>query len=211
MFEPMKTFAKLQLAPIQPPRQHARFASEQPGARKVKDDGGAWNECQHYTDCQKNDRCHRFFFFAIFALVIGIILFNIVKGVGEWASNNAQPRLTNEAKVVSKRTEVSGHHEHTSTSYYVTFELQGGERKELSVSGREFGQLSEGDTGQLTHQGTRYLGFFRQPRRAEPPVIEPPIPTNLVCAYCGNAIPAGRIKCDGCGWTWKPAPVATCD
>ena len=33
---------------------------------------------------------------------------------------------------------------------------------ELHVSGFEYGQLAEGDRGQLSFQGTRYLGFVRQ-------------------------------------------------
>ena len=47
----------------------------------------------------------------------------------------------------------------TSTRYYVTFQVESGDRMEFSVSGREYGLLVEGDTGRLTFQGTRYLGF----------------------------------------------------
>lgn len=149
-----------------------------------------------------------FFFVAIFVVVIGGILFNIAKGVGEWTSNNAQEQRTNAAELVAKRTEVSGGKNSTSTSYYATFEFSGGERKELEVGGGDYGQFAEGDLGQLTHQGTRFLGFVRGPRRpSEPPMIPvAQIPQNLSCAYCGSAIPAGKIKCEGCGWTWKPAP-----
>jgi hypothetical protein len=50
---------------------------------------------------------------------------------------------------------------HTSTSYYVTFQVASGDRMELHVSGREYGILIEGDYGKLTFQGTRYLGFQR--------------------------------------------------
>jgi hypothetical protein len=153
-----------------------------------------------------------FLFVAIFVIVIGGIIFNVGKGVTEWASNNAQPERNDEARVASKRTEVSGMRDSTSTSYYVTFEFSGGERRELEVDGREYGQLSEGDFGNLAHQGTRYLGFVRETLRKEPPRVEPQVPQNLVRAYCGNAIPSGQIKCDGCGWTWKPvAPIVAGD
>ncbi len=152
-----------------------------------------------------------FFFVVVFMIAIGRILLKAGMGVSEWASNNAEPENRVEAKVVSKRTEVSGRRESTSTTYYITFELPGGERKELSVSGREYGQLSEGDSGLLTHQGTRYLGFTREPHRVEPPPMEPQVPKNLVCAYCGNAIPMGQIKCEGCGWTWKPSAAVSAD
>lgn len=76
------------------------------------------------------------------------------------------PRLTVEATVTAKRTQVSYHHDangpsHTSTRYYVTFQVESGDRMELPVSGPEYGMLAEGDRGRLTFQGTRYLGFER--------------------------------------------------
>ena len=52
-------------------------------------------------------------------------------------------------------------HTHTSTRYYVTFQVESGDRMELSVSGPEYGMLAEGDRGELTFQGTRYLSFER--------------------------------------------------
>ena len=79
-------------------------------------------------------------------------------------------------QVVAKRTEVS-HHQHpnngdmsgshgysttSSTSYYVTFEVDSGDRIEFSMSGSEYGMLIEGDAGTLNFQGTRYLGFERK-------------------------------------------------
>lgn len=149
-----------------------------------------------------------FFFVAIFGIVIGGILFNIGKGVTEWASNNAQAERCDDAEIVAMRTEVSGGKNSTSTTYYATFELAGAERKELEISGRDYGLFAEGDTGRLTHQGTRFLGFARQPKRASsPPVMESSAPGNLLCTYCGSAIPSGQIKCQSCGWTWKPKPM----
>ena len=50
---------------------------------------------------------------------------------------------------------------HTSTSYYATFEVESGDRMELSLSGREYGLLSQGDVGKLTFQGSRYHRFER--------------------------------------------------
>lgn len=107
----------------------------------------------------------------VFALVIGVFLFVIVKGIGTWAWNNQQPVQTLPAKVVSRRTDTSGTGSSmnsssgsggsVSTWYYVTFELDGGERKEFGVSGHEYGLLAEGDPGTLTFQGTRYKGFAR--------------------------------------------------
>ncbi|WP_155922224.1 DUF2500 domain-containing protein [Bacillus sp. EB01] len=98
-----------------------------------------------------------------FVLVFGIIIFSFVKGAKEWSDNNKQPRLIVPAKVVSKRTQVRGGHNDTSahTSYFVTFEVESGDRMEMHINGNEFGLLAEGDYGELSFQGTRYLGFSR--------------------------------------------------
>lgn len=113
--------------------------------------------------------------FFVFVIVIGGIVVNLCRGVSQWNRNNHSPRLTVEAFVVSKRMDVS-HHQHanagdptgahgyhttTSTSYYATFQVQSGDRMEFSVNGREYGLLAEGDSGKLTFQGTRYIGFQR--------------------------------------------------
>ena len=109
-------------------------------------------------------------FFIVFALVIGTFLFVIISGLLQWNKNNRSPVLTVEAKVVSRRTDVSRrHHRHdnaamhtsTSTWYYVTFEVESGDRIEFSVSGTEYGLLAEGDEGKLTFRGTRYMRFDR--------------------------------------------------
>lgn len=105
-----------------------------------------------------------------FVLVIGMFIITIVKGIGQWNKNNHSPRLTVPTVVVSKRTNVSHHthaqgdgmhHHSTSTTYYVTFQVESGDRMEFHVSGREYGMLAEGDIGKLTFQGTRYLSFER--------------------------------------------------
>jgi hypothetical protein len=106
-------------------------------------------------------------------LVLGIFIFAIVKGIGQWNKNNHSPRLTVPATIVAKRTNVSHHHHHNhggtgmhhtthSTTYYVTFQVESGDRMELHVAGHEFGMLIEGDCGMLTFQGTRYLRFERK-------------------------------------------------
>ena len=109
-------------------------------------------------------------FFIVFGLAISTVLISLIKGVKEWNKNNHSPRLTVPATVVTKRTDVtrrrSGgtnghHHYHTSTNYYVTFEVESGDRMELNLSGPEYGLLVEGDHGKLSFQGTRYLGFER--------------------------------------------------
>ena len=106
------------------------------------------------------------FITVVFVLVVGGVILTVVKGIGTWNKNNASPRLTVSAEVVTKRTQVShSHHQdsmlYTSTSYYATFQVESGDRMEFSVSGSEYGMLAEGDQGSLTFQGTRYLGFER--------------------------------------------------
>lgn len=109
-------------------------------------------------------------FYVVFFLVIAMFIFVFVKGISEWVNNNNSPRLSVDAKIVDKRSHTSHHHHnhnghmHTSssTSYYVTFEVQSGDRMELKVPRSEFGLLVEGDEGVLSFQGTRYLGFERK-------------------------------------------------
>ena len=116
-----------------------------------------------------------FMFPIIFVMVFGMIIFRFVTGIGTWHKNNQSPRLSVSATVVAKRENVShhshpnggdpsgahGYHTTSSTSYYVTFQVESGDRMELQVSGREYGMLAEGDEGKLTFQGSRYLGFER--------------------------------------------------
>lgn len=107
-------------------------------------------------------------FFLVFFLILGMVIFTFIRGIGQWNKNNHSPRLTVGALVVAKRTDVTYHNGganhagHSSTWYYATFEVESGDRMELQVSGQEYGQLAEGDSGYLTFQGTRFLGFERQ-------------------------------------------------
>lgn len=110
------------------------------------------------------DTLFPFFFFAIIAIVVATFVVMFVKGIREWNHNNHSPVLTVPAKVVAKREHRSNGGAadvHTSTSYYATFEVESGDRMELSLSGREYGLLSQGDVGKLTFQGGRYHRFER--------------------------------------------------
>ena len=111
----------------------------------------------------------------LFFVVLGMILYTFIRNIRTWNQNNHSPRLTVPAKVVAKRTDVShsssanagdmsgahGYDTSTFTSYYVTFQVESGDRMELTVSGSDYGMLVEGDIGKLSFQGTRYLGFER--------------------------------------------------
>ncbi len=109
-------------------------------------------------------------FTIVFLLCTGTFVVMLVKGISEWNKNNHSPRLTVPATIVAKRTNVSRHrhgganghhHHHTSTTYYVTFQVESGDRMEFHITGQEYGLLVEGDKGNLSFQGTRYLGFER--------------------------------------------------
>ena len=102
----------------------------------------------------------------LFVIVIVGFIVVAVKGISQWNKNNHSPRLTVPVTVVAKRTNVDvshdcGYGDSTSTTYYVTFQVESGDRMEFHVAGHEYGMLIEGDRGQLTFQGTRYLGFER--------------------------------------------------
>lgn len=97
---------------------------------------------------------------------MGIFIAVIVMIVKDFKKNNNSPCLTVGAKIVSKRTELSQHRQTDSTGtlhtwYYVTFQVESGDRMEFCVGTYEYGLLIEGDTGKLTFQGTRYISFDR--------------------------------------------------
>ncbi|HHU19257.1 MAG TPA: DUF2500 domain-containing protein [Bacilli bacterium] len=109
-------------------------------------------------------------FVIAFLIILSIFIVGIVQSFKQRKKDDASPVLDVEAKLVTKRTDVSRHHQSTNsdhvhntsqTTYYVTFEVQSKDRLEFVVTGTEYGQLVENDTGKLTFQGSRYLGFDR--------------------------------------------------
>jgi hypothetical protein len=109
-------------------------------------------------------------FTLFFLLVFGMIIFSIVRGIISTVKNAKAPVITVQARIIAKRTKVSGHNHagdndtmnhSTSTYYYITFQTEHGERLELPVSGRMYGLLIEGDEGQLTYQGEWFKDFNR--------------------------------------------------
>ena len=113
---------------------------------------------------------YQIMFLIVFGIAMSSVLMTTIRGMKEWNKNNHSPRLTVPVTVVTKRTDVSRrrhkcanghHHHHTSTTYYVTFEVESGDRMELQLDGSEYGLMVEGDKGKLSFQGTRFLGFER--------------------------------------------------
>ena len=106
-------------------------------------------------------------FTLIFIGALVLIIARLVQGIGTWHKNNQSPKQTVSAVLVGKRTAVWGHSGtntvgSTNTAYFLTFQTEGGERTEFNVDGRVYGMSAEGDRGQLSFQGTRFLGFVRQ-------------------------------------------------
>ena len=103
------------------------------------------------------------FFFIVFALVIGTFVVVLGKSAGRGIKNSASPRLTTQARVVNRREDYRRHGRDMGgwTDYYVTFEVPSGDRMELEMEGEQYGLIAEGDEGQLTFQGTRFISFER--------------------------------------------------
>lgn len=108
-------------------------------------------------------------FILISVVILGIIVFRMITGLRQWNSNNHLPVLIVPAQEVAKRTNVT-HHNHnnngnithtTSTHYFLTLEVESGDRMAFQVHGQEYGMLAEDDFGQLTFQGSRFKGFER--------------------------------------------------
>lgn len=101
-------------------------------------------------------------FFLVFTMVIGVFVSVFVKEIRQNRKDNASPRLTVEAQVVAKRPYFRRSNDHGRTTYFVTFQVESGDRFELRVPDNEYGMLIEGDRGVLSFQGSRYLGFQRR-------------------------------------------------
>ena len=101
-------------------------------------------------------------------VIVALLLFLpiIVKGISVWHKNNNSPRLSVPVKIVTKRADTTYTSQQdmmssSHTTYYVTFEVESGDRIELVVPSSEYGFMVEGDQGKLTFQGTRYISFDR--------------------------------------------------
>ena len=106
-------------------------------------------------------------FTVVFLIITVGVICVFVSALRGWHKNIQSPRLTVEARVVSRRTShIHTHHAdgmpHTHTYYHATFEVASGDRMELTLSGEDYGMLAEDDVGDLTFQGTRFLDFQRK-------------------------------------------------
>ncbi len=105
-------------------------------------------------------------FFLAFFGVFGMIIYTMIREMKRERKNDQSPRLTVSATVVTKREELRRYGSQNGagrirTQYYVTFQVSSGDRMELPVEGYQYGMMVEGDRGDLTFQGTRFLNFER--------------------------------------------------
>ena len=99
-------------------------------------------------------------FNAVFSIVFPLIffglmclfIFTLISNLRTWNKNNHSPRLSIPAAVVAKRTDIShsdtanagdlsgahGYRTSTYTSYYVTFQVESGDRMEFEVDGSDY-------------------------------------------------------------------------
>lgn len=104
------------------------------------------------------------FIAVVFIIVICGFIFTIGSSIKQRNKNNNSPKLSVPVQIVAKRSNTRGGSgdRSASTSYYVTFQVESGDRMELQLSGQEYGMLAEDDLGILTFQGTRFLNFERK-------------------------------------------------
>lgn len=101
----------------------------------------------------------------VFIIIIGFIIFKAIQNTAEWNKNNNSLPLIVDAKVISKRMDVSQHanmnNRVSATTYYATFEFNEGNRAEFKLSPKKYGLIAEGDEGKLNFQGSRFNSFER--------------------------------------------------
>lgn len=102
-------------------------------------------------------------FVALIALVpmaigAGIVLYGVAGSI----KLAGTPLVVMPARIVAKRTSVSGGGQRSATTYYyVTIELEDGDRNEHSVAGDLYGMAADGDLGVAYVRGTDMLDFQR--------------------------------------------------
>jgi len=104
-----------------------------------------------------------------FIIIIGIMVISVVREIIKWKYNNKQPQNSFEVSIIAKRD--SGmfsrrggrFYLNLTIEYYITFKfLHDGSKKEFCLSSIKGEKIKIGDSGILTLQGTRYIGFEKQ-------------------------------------------------
>ena len=94
---------------------------------------------------------------------IGIVVFVLGYNLYMYIKSKNSPVLTEPATVLYKRKNFdrhgTSHFKHTTHTYYICFETVDGEKLTMRVNSNIFSQFSQGDSGNLTHQGNWYVDF----------------------------------------------------
>ena len=106
----------------------------------------------------------------VLVLIGFVLVFSLAAASAVRYFRNARsPRESVYARVVAKRTEVTGGsrahgevHRHSRTHYYITLEFDNGARKEYLDVKQLSGLVVEGDAGYASVQGDWILAFERQ-------------------------------------------------
>lgn len=112
------------------------------------------------------------FFVIVTLMVLSMFVFAFITMFRQNHRDKNSPRLTVDATVIGKRIDVSTYHHsdmhnhshshaRSTTDYYITFQVESGDRFELMVADDIYGLIIEGDSGKLTFQGSRMLSFDR--------------------------------------------------
>lgn len=101
-------------------------------------------------------------FVAFVLLQISIVSLTLIKRSKFRNRNKKLPVVSSKATMISKRIQNVILNGHGSTVYFCTFELEDGNRIELLIDGREYGLLAEGDCGEVTYQGDRFISIDRK-------------------------------------------------
>jgi hypothetical protein len=136
-------------------------------------------------------------FYGIFALVVFRIVTSLFTRATLQAANQSAPLRSSDATVVAKRSDLRGGRKSARTRYFITFELSDGARLELAVTGEQFGQWIERDSGILRFQGTWFQGFERRTNEL-PPVAAGQREASR-CAHCATVLPPDEVECPNCG------------
>jgi hypothetical protein len=100
---------------------------------------------------------------AVGLLIVAVGVAIAIHGFVRFGRLLSAPVRTSPALIVGKRTEVWGGGTDTSarTTYFLTLELEGGDRRELPTGGRVYGLAAEGDVGVAFTRGASLLDFRR--------------------------------------------------
>lgn len=98
---------------------------------------------------------------AVFFLALSALIVYLFQNFSQWQRDRNAPRLCVGADVVSKRSDrhILPDDPPINGDYFVTFEMESGDRMELRLPGHDFRRIAEGDFGRLTFQGSRYIAF----------------------------------------------------